>query len=502
LVLRWEQRVKEDSMNEDHRRIRREGVWRGLAAFVLVVGTLITVLMGNISRSQAQDVTKTDASIRFVHASPGAPNVDVLIDGQPAAQNLAFGAATDYIAIPSGDHKVQIVPSGQGADAALAETDLSADGGNAYEVVALGRLKDIEAKIFEVNLDALDAVKARVRVIHASPDAGSIDVVVSGGDTWFGGVDFKDATDYKDVDAGTYSLDVKGDNDRVLLTAQGIDVAAGSVYDIVALGQVADTSLTLVPLETSVSEPCAEVLGLKGGVEDACVRVVHAAPGTGPVDVYVNDSPVAQGVTFGTSTNFVVLPSGDGRKVQVTTAGKAPGDGDLLDADIDLDGRGASEVVVTGDPDDLKATTAKLDLSPLPGGQGRLRIIHASTDAESVDIAIADGQKLFEGVDFRDVTDYKTIDAGTYKLQVKKGDTIALTGDATLDAGMVYDTIVVGRTADNTLALLILAAQASVREGGIATPESQGTAAAGTAESTVVETQGAAGTVAVTPTSS
>jgi hypothetical protein len=67
---------------------------------------------------------------------------------------------------------------------------------------------------------------------------------------------------------------------------------------------------------------------------------------------------------------------------------------------------------------------------------------------------------------------------------------------------MVYDVIIIGRTGDNSLALLVLTAQASVREGGIATPESQGTAAAGTAESTVVETQGAAGTVAVTPTSS
>lgn len=488
-------------MNDGLRQKRGLKVWRGVAVFVLMAGVL-TFVVENARPARAQDVTQTDATIRVVHASPGAPNVDVLIDGQAVIQKLAFGAATDYFSIAGGGHKVQVVPTGQGADAALIDMDLDADAGKAYEIVAIGRLNEIEGKVFEVNLDLIDAGKARVRVIHASPDAGTVKVAVSGGDELFGGVDFKDATDYTDVDAGTYSLNVNGDGDRVLLTAQGIEITAGNVYDIVALGQIADKSLALLTLVTAVSVPCADVLGLQGGAEDACIRIVHASPDTGAVDVYLNDSPVAKDLAYGNSTDFVVLPAGDGRKVQVTTAGKTPGDGDLLDADIDLDGQNAYEVVVTGNADDLAATKAKLDLSPLPAGQARLRIVHASPDSGGVNVAVAEGQTLFEGIAFRDVTDYKTIDAGTYKLQVKKDDMIALAGDATFDAGTVYDVIVIGRTGDNSLALLLLTAQASVREGEIATPESQGTAAAGTAEATVVDSEVALGTVAVTPTSS
>jgi len=461
-------------------------VWRSFAALLLLMGTL-AVVFGRLDSAQAQDVTDTDATIRVVHASPGAPNVDVLIDGQPVVQNLAFGAATEYLPIPGGDHKVQVTPTGQNADAALIDSDLSVDAGNAYIFVAVNRLNDIEGEVYDVNLDNVDSGKARVRVIHASPDAGDIDVSVTGGDELFGGVSYRDATDYKDLDAGSYSLDIKGDGDRVLLTAQNLPIEDGKAYDIIAIGQIADNTFALLPLETTVSIPCATALGSDGGTEDSCVRIVHVAPGSPEVDVYLNDSPIVMGLTYGTSTDFVAVPEGDNRKIQVVAAGGTPGDSDLVDAEFDVNSRDAYEVIVSGNPDDLQADSAELDLSPLPDGQSRVRVIHSSPDAGGVDVAVADGPTLFEGVDYRDKTDYTTIDSGTYKVQLKKDDEVALEGDLTFEPGMVYDVLAIGRADDNTLSLLVLSAAALVREGSVATPVSQGTSELGTAESEVVD---------------
>jgi hypothetical protein len=492
-------RRRKDTLMLDYLRCRRgAAIWRGLGA-LLLIGSLLTIA-GHSTPARAQEETETDATLRVVHASPGAPNLDVLVDGQAIVQDLVFGAATEYFPLAEGDHQVQIVPTGQGADAALVDTDLNVDSGDAYVFVAMNRLNEIEGKVFDVNLDSVDAGKARVRVIHASPDAGEIDVAVTGGDELFGGVNFTDATDYNDLDAGSYNLDVKGDGDRVLLTAQNLEIADGNAYDLLLIGQVADNSLALLPLATIVSIPCAEVLGLEGGTDDACIRIVHAAPSTPEVDIYLNDSPVVTGLAFGTSTEFVAVPSGDDRKIQVTAAGGTPGDGDLLDTDTDFDSRAAYEVIVTGNPDDLEATTAELDLSPLPDGQARIRVIHASPDAEEVDVAVADGPTLYEDVDFRDVTDFSTIDAGAYNLQLMKDDTIALAGDVTFDAGMVYDVVVIGRADDNTLSLLVLSATALVREGEVATPEAQGTSGAGTAEATVVDATTAPSESTVVPT--
>jgi hypothetical protein len=474
-------------------------IWRVLAALLLMAGAMVAVV-GRTGPAQAQDVTKTDATVRVVHASPGAPNVDVLIDGQAVVKNLAFGAATEYFPVPEGDHKIQITPTGQGADAALIDSGLNVDAGDAYVFLAMNRLKDIEGKLFKVNTDSVDKGKARVRLIHASPDAGKVDVSVTGGDKLFGGVSFKDATDYKDVDAGTYSLDVKNGDGRVLLTAQNIHFADGQVFDVVLLGQIADKTLALLPLATIVSVPCAQVLGLNGSADDSCVRVVHAAPGTSQVDLYLNDSPLAKGVAFGKATEFIAVPKSDQHKLQVVAAGGTPGNSDLLDDNLTFDSRKAYEVVITGNPDDLQAKNSEIDLSPLPAGQARIRVIHASPDTGSVDVVVADGPTLFGGVDYRDITNFKTVDAATYKLQLKKGDTVALAGDVTLDAGMVYDAIVIGRTDDKSLALLVLSAKALVRQGGVATPESQGTAVAGTAEATVVNATTAPGQATVVPT--
>jgi hypothetical protein len=501
--MRRVRRGKDQSMN-DHLRARSGKsdsiLWRSLAAFLLIAGAF-AALVAIPAPARAQDETETDATVRVVHASPGAPNIDVLVDGQAVIQDLAFGSATDYLALPDGDHTIQVVPTGQTADSALIDTDLNVDAGDAYVFVAMNRLNEIEGKVFDVNVDDVDSGKARVRVIHASPDAGEVDVSVSGGDEWFGGLNFDDASDYKDVDAGTYSLDVKGDGDRVLLTAQNLELTDGNVYDIIALGQIADNTLAVLPLVTVVTVPCADVLGLQGGSDDSCIRIVHAAPGTAEADIYLHDSPIVQGLTFGTATEFIAVPESDDHNLQVTAAGGAPGDGDLLGDELDFDDRSAYEVVITGNPDDLEIKTAKLDLSPLPDGQARVRFIHASPDAEGVDVALADGATLFEGVDYRDITDNSTIDAGTYSLQLKKDDDVVLAGDVEFTAGMVYDVVAIGRTDDNSLTLLVLSANALVREGAVATPESQGTALAGTAEATIVDATTSPGESTVVPTS-
>jgi len=485
-----------------------KAIWRSLAVLLLVAGTLSIVFGRTGSVSAQDDVTEADATVRVVHASPGSPNVDVLVDGQPVVQDLAFGAATEYLPLKGGDHKVQVVPTGQNADAALIDTDFSVDSGKAYIFAAVNRLNEIEGEVYDVKLDSIDSGKARVRVIHLSPDAGDVSVSVTGGDELWGGVSYRDASDYKDLDAGSYSLDVKGEGDRVLMSAQNLTLEDGYDYDILALGQIADQSFTLLPLSTQVSTPCTTSLGIDGSADDTCLRVVHAAPGGSEVDVYLNDSPIIQGLSFGTGTDFIAVPKGDEHKLQVVAAGGTPGDGNLLESDLDVDSRAAYEVVVTGNPDDLKATTAKLDLSPLADGQSRVRVVHASPDAGSVDVAVAEGPTLFKGVEFRDVTDYSSVDSGTYTVQVKKNDSVVITGDLTLEAGMVYDVVAVGRADDNTLSLLVLTANAQVRTGAVATPETQGTSAVPTSESQVVDGTAAAeqtvvptaGTIDVTPT--
>jgi hypothetical protein len=44
--------------------------------------------------------------VNIVHASPDAPAVDIYFDGAAAVENLPFGIATGWVALPAGEHQV------------------------------------------------------------------------------------------------------------------------------------------------------------------------------------------------------------------------------------------------------------------------------------------------------------------------------------------------------------------------------------------------------------
>jgi len=458
-----------------------------LVALALVVALL--PLQATLVAAQ-DDTAEADATLRVIHAAPGAPEVDVLVDGQTLLAGLAYGTASLYATLTPEEHRLQIVPSGQTADAAVVDETIDAAPGQAYLLAVYGLLNDIGGDIYDVDLSEIEPGQARVRLINFSPDAGDVDLLETGGDEWFGDVGLGEAADYTDIAPGTYSADVRGgDDDRVLETVTDLTFEETRVYDVVVLGQVADDSISVQSLITTVSPSCTEVLQLEGSSSDACIRLVHTAPDAPPIDVYLNDTPIVEGLAFGTATEYVAAPSGTGRGVRVTAEG-TPVEEAMIDTGLDFEPGQAYELLVTGGEDDLELTVTGTDLRPLAEGQARLRVIHASPDAGAIDIGVEGSEdNLFEGVDFRDATDYIVVDAGDYPLEVRPGGedmTVALQSDATFAEGITYDLIVVGRPEDQTLTLLTLMAEVPIQTGDVATPEAT-SGEAGMAETVVPE---------------
>ena len=450
--------------------------WGEVAAKALMALALfLPLLPAAVLPVFAQDDTaEADATIRVVHASPGAPDVDVLLDGQPLLEGVTYGTASEYVAITPEEHRVQIVPTGQTADAAVVDETIGAEPGRAYLVAVFGLLNDIGGAVYDVDLSEIEPGNARVRMLNLSPDAGELDLLETGGDEWFGNVALGEISDYRDVAPGTYSADLRAEDDRILQTVTDLTFEETRVYDVVTMGQLADDSLAVQSLITSVSPPCAEVLGIDGAGSDACVRIVHAAPDTPPVDVYLNDAQITRNLEFGTATEYVAVPSGTGRGVRVT-ATDAPVEEAMIDWSFDFESGQAYVMLATGAADNLELTITGTDLRPLAEGQARLRVIHASPDAGVIDVGV-EGQEenLFEGVDFRNATDYIVLDAGDYPIEVRPGGedlTVALQSNATLEAGVTYDLVALGRPDDQTLALLVLTAPVAIQTGDVATPE-------------------------------
>lgn len=128
---------------------------------------------------------------------------------------------------------------------------------------------------------ALAAGPARVRVVHASPDAPAVDVWVNDAIIAFSNAPFKGITDYAELDAGTYNVKVvpAGAMEPVVIEAD-LDLAADTDYTVVAVGQLAAIE-PLVLLDNN-SMPAAG---------KAHVRFVHASPDAPAVDIAVKGGP-------------------------------------------------------------------------------------------------------------------------------------------------------------------------------------------------------------------
>ena len=206
--------------------------------FAIMLGALLALAL--VPAAFAQGTAK----VRVVHASPDAPAVDVYVDGAKVLTNVPFFTASDYLDVPAGEHRFQVTPTGQPADKAVIDAKATVEAGKAYTVAATGKVAEIKATILADNLAAPAAGKAHVRVVHASPDAPAVDIKVKGGPTLIANLAFPKDSGYNPVDAGTYDLAVNvAGTDTVALDLPGTTIEAGKIYDIFAVGLLADKSL-------------------------------------------------------------------------------------------------------------------------------------------------------------------------------------------------------------------------------------------------------------------
>jgi hypothetical protein len=477
---------------------------RAVAVLALLSAMIVTgaITPGQLAFAQEGD-TEADGSVRFIQASPDAPPLDILIDGAPVAQGLEFGDATEYAPVTPGDHTVQVVPAGEDANAALAEEDLGVDSGEAYTVAVADLLTDIEIQIFQSNMDDLEEGQSRVRAVSLSPDVGEIDIFHVGGDQWFDNVAFGEDTDHHDVDAGTYDLDIRvNDSEQVLLSVPELEIEPGNEYSLYILGRQSDQSLSVLTMVVSVQTACAVTLGIGESADDACLRIVHASLDAQSVDVYIEEALIAENLEPGSATEFLAVPAGDDRPVQLVPTGGAI-DEAIVETEVELNGGEAREVVIGGTPDDLKVINESVDLSPISADQARLRLVQASADAGEVDLLVTDGEELFGGVGFEDFSDYTILDAGEYDLQIQQagGDDVIFRAESVvIEAGLVYSAVTAGSVDNGTFTLLLFPAPAEIRAGAAGEMVGSATPGVATVEAeTVPESSPTAVSEAVTP---
>jgi len=406
--------------------------------------------MGGMTETDTPTATGTmgTANVRVAHFSPNAPNVDVYLDGSVVLEDVPFRAVSDYLEVPAGAHTVEITAAGD-PDTVAFEGEVTVEAAD-YTVAAIGNLggdeNAFEPLILEDDNSEVADDTARVRLVHASPDAPAVDVT-AGGNAVFDGLAYGNAAT-GEVPAGTYTLNVRPDtesNDGDVVGTFPAQFEGGTTYTVFAGGYLSpDDAMGDATFDlTAVVDSGA---GGGGLVNPANLRVGHFSPDAPNVDVYVDGDAVLTDVPYRTLSDYLTLPSGT-RTVEITAAGDP--DTSVFEGDVELE---AADYTVAAigelDGDESFRPLVLEDDNSDPGGdQSRVRLVHASPDAPAVDVT-AGGNAVFDGVAFGE-TGTVTVPADDYTLNVR-GDTEANDGDVvadfdvSLNGGTAYTAFAVG----------------------------------------------------------
>jgi hypothetical protein len=215
----------------------------------ILIAAAAAVLIAGASTFSVQAADQ--ARVRVLHASPDAPNVDVYANGNRVLSNVPFKTASDYLAVPAGTYTFEVRPAGAAANSTpviSATADLGA--GMDYTVAAVDKVAQISARILVDNNAMPAAGKAHVQVLHASPDAGPVDVALKGGPVLVPNLPFGEQQGPLPVDAGTYDLEVRAaGTSTVALPLDGVRLEAGKVYTFAAVGLAqGQPALSVLPI--------------------------------------------------------------------------------------------------------------------------------------------------------------------------------------------------------------------------------------------------------------
>ena len=191
--------------------------------------------------SAASSAHQLISQVRVVHMVPGAPAMDVLMDGSRVVTGVAYSTATPYLTLPAGGHEFSLAPTGAAVASALVNTQQQLAPGQPYTLLALGG----SARPLMLQDERFVPVGGgpRVRFVHASPDTAPLDLAIAGGPTLFPNVSFGEATAYLDLPPGAESLVLRlSSTTTEVLALQDIVLTVGSVYTVaVAAGLAGGT---------------------------------------------------------------------------------------------------------------------------------------------------------------------------------------------------------------------------------------------------------------------
>lgn len=278
---------------------------RWIAALAALAGLLLAAGCGG-----GADATK--AQVRLVNASSGYAKLDLRVDGQLRQGDVGYGATDSYVEVDP-DKSATVLATG-GSSAALLSFTPAVAKKKHYTVLAYGSSGALRQVVLDEDAAASDTNRALLRVVNAAPDAGALDVYLSGSDEALASLTPKQAgaavgavAAATTVDSGTWRLRVTAAGNRADLR---LDVPAL----VLSSKQVATLVLT-APAGGGGALVGALLLTQQGSVlsqngNQARVRIAVGLAGGATVGVQLGSTTLLPDTTAPTVGNYALVPAG------------------------------------------------------------------------------------------------------------------------------------------------------------------------------------------------
>lgn len=431
-------------------------IWkRWSSAGVMLSAALLAACGGDSSFSSAD--------LRVIHAAGNAPAVNVNVNGAAlsAAQGLNYTEATSLVRVRDATYSVSVdgILPGDSVTEVVAPTNILLSKGQVTTVVAMGNVggagdQEFAPLLIETLRENVAADSTRVQVVHASvkaddaaPTGVSVYVTAPDADLNDEGVtpletfNLREFTDALTVPAGDYRVRITpAGSDTVVFDSGTIALPGGADLMIVAVDSFSPGSP--VKLLVSTGNADADFVIADQGMP-AELRVVHAASGVGPADVFASSAAlsldnveIVDGIGFRSDTTVSNLDPAADYIVRVNADGAGAPGAPIEVADIELAAGSYYTAIAAGDLPEV----GEADLALLLGEDDRrgvatevrLRAIHAASlagtvavfvtptaDAVTVNsIEVGDVDPTLAAFEYQQVTPYLRLAPGNYDVRV------------------------------------------------------------------------------------
>ena len=222
---------------------------------------VLTCLLTQYSCGKSNDESPT-SQVMMVHAQPEGSNLSVEFDNDFLAQNVGYNQHSTYASVPSGKQLLFMVnelPSDSNILIAQVKTFSS---GKYYSMLLVPDADyTLAAVIFTDTIARTDTGAVTLRFIHASPNAGEINIHVAGitSDTTLTQGEFDPSNPsgmsawLSDLEAGVYQFTFLNSlSADTLYVLNNIPLEAGGSYSIILSGYVPTEGTELPPLSSQI----------------------------------------------------------------------------------------------------------------------------------------------------------------------------------------------------------------------------------------------------------